>query len=293
MSITTKTNAKEILNIDNADYDTYITNLLDPITDIIEKYCDRAFGATDYKIWVQGYDGYRLYLPQYPINTVSRVAVDKVDVVDVECQVSGATRAYVSVTSTGITFGHVTSAGASSSTTLAFADYATLILLAAAIPASWVMTIKDSDFNNYPSADLIPIQAAPCLDGEDDEYTLEMPYNDIVVKIGDFENGEIEAVDESFPSGRKLVYVEFNAGYTEPDDTEGAEVTGNMPAALQTIAAMMIQNGINSLNEESNSSDRAMKSERLGDYTYTRRDEGIFLTDEIKEQLYPFCKPSI
>lgn len=286
MALTTKTNAKKQLNISATTYDTFIDNLLVPVTDIIEKYCDRIFGVADYKIWVKGYGGKSLYLPQYPINSVSRVAIDKVEVATIECQVSGATKAYVTITSTGMALRYIDSNGASQSeTTLVFSTYKNLTTLAAAMPTGWVMTINDDDYNTYPTLDLIPIQSAPCMDGLDDEYTLEMPNDEIVVKLGDFENGEIESVDEDFPDGRKLIYVEYNAGYTEPVD-EGA--AGNVPEALENIAIQMIWNGIEGMK-----SDRNMASEKMGDYAYTRRDVEVFLTPEIKAALYPFCKPSI
>lgn len=282
MALITRATVKEYLNITDTEYDTYIDNLLDPITDIIEKYCDRVFEAADYKTWIKGWGGTSLYLPQYPVNTVSRVAIDKLEVADIECQVSGATRAYVSITSTGMNLRYVDSSGVSQSeTTLAFATYGTLIALQAAMPTGWVMTISDDDYNTYPTLDLIPIQSAPCLDGEDDEYTIEMPSDEMVVKLGDFENGEIQSVDQDFPTGRKLIYIEYNAGYS------------TIPDALQAIAAQMIWNGINGMDSTSDSSDTTMKSEKLGDYTYTRKDEGIFLTQDIKVRLFVFCKPSI
>lgn len=280
MALTTKTKVKAALGITATTNDTQITNLLDIVDSIIEEEVGRILRAANYRTWRIGHGGGRIYLDNYPINSIVRVARDSEAVARLSSAVSGATHSFVSVNSTGIVYTDVV-AGVVGTNTSLFADFATLTLIAADAPAGWTFTLEAGK-DDYPSIWLKPTQSAPAVNPTFHE--LEFPFNDIQVEIGDYDNGEILAVDDFFPSGEKQFFVAYNAGYVEPVD--GGPENGNVPRALEDIANQMIWNGVEGLK-----SDRSFKSEKLGDYSYTRADaKDVMLTPELKSRLSVFKK---
>lgn len=293
MALTTKTKVKNALGITVTTYDTQITNLLadngsgtDIITSIIEEYVDRILRVANYKVWIRAHGGGNLFLDNYPINSVSRVSTETSFAGTVKSAVGG-THAFVRITPTGITYTSIT-AGVSTSNTTLWADEATLALVAADAPANWTVAIE-SQFQSYPSDTLKPVQSAPAEDPE--FFQLEVADWDAEsgVIIGDYDNGEILIQDDSFPRGAKSLYIEYNAGYTEPIEG-GAD--GTVPGALEDVANQMVWNAVQGLN-----ADRTMKSEKLGDYSYTRADidklGDIILTQPLKNRLSTFRKISV
>lgn len=292
MALTTRTKVKDALGITVTDYDNQIENLLtanftggtDIITSIIERYVDRILRAADYKLWIRAHGGGSLFLDNYPINSVSRVSTDISFAGTVKSSVGGS-HAFVRITSTGITYTSIT-AGVATSNTTTWASKATLALVAADAPANWTVTIE-SQFQNYPSNTLKPVQSAPAEDPE--FYQLEVADYDAEsgVVIGDYDNGEILIQDDSFPRGAKSLYIEYNAGYTEP--TNGSN-DGTVPADLEDIANQMVWNGVKALNK-----DRTMESEKLGDYSYKRAniEEDVLLTPALKKRLNTYRKINV
>jgi hypothetical protein len=282
MPLTTKTKVKEALGITVTTYDTQITDLLPIIDSIIEEEVNRILGAANYRTWRRAHGGDVLYLDNYPINSITRVARDSEAVARLSSAVSGSTHSFVSVTPTGITYTDIVS-GVADTNTSSFASFATLTLIAADAPAGWTFTLE-SGKGEYPSIWLKPTQSAPALNPVFHE--LEFPFTDIQVEIGDFENGKIIAVDDFFPSGRKELFVDYNAGYTTPIEG-GAD--GNVPRALEDVANQMVWNAVKGLK-----ADRTLESEKLGDYAYKRaaidKLGDIILTQPLKNRLSPFKK---
>lgn len=293
MALTTKTKVKDALGITVATYDTQLTNLLsdngsgtDIITSIIEKHVDRILRATDYKVWIRAHGGGSLFLDNYPINSVSRVSTDTSFAGTVRSSVGGS-HAFVRITSTSIIYTSIT-AGTPTTNTSLFSGFLTLALLAADAPANWTVTIE-SQFQSYPSNTLKPVQSAPTEDPE--FYQLEVADYDAEsgVIIGDYDNGEILIQDDSFPRGDKSLYIEYNAGYTEP--IEGG-ANGNVPGALEDVANQMVWNAVKGLK-----ADRTIESEKLGDYAYKRaaidKLGDIILTQPLKNRLSTFRKINV
>lgn len=282
MSLTTRNRVKAKLGITVTTYDSKIDEMLDIVTNLINEYCNRIFGADDYKTWLNGYGTSELFLPQYPINSIDRVSIHKVYVGTVQCSASGATKAYITIDDTQMKFDYMKSDGTRQSDTLAFATYKKMSTLAAAAPSGWAINVQ-SGYGNWPTLDLIRVQSADCLTPI--SFQLEMADEEIGVELGRYDNGLIMAIDNVFPGGRKNIYIEYNAGYTEP--TDSPVVAGNVPAGLESVAIEAVWNGVKGLK-----SDRSMKSEKFGDYSYTRQSNGtdIILTDSLMKRLDPWKK---
>ncbi len=282
MSLTTRNRVKAKLGITVTDYDSQIDEMLDIATNLINEYCDRIFGADDYKVWLNGHGTSELFLPQYPINKIDRVSIHKVYVGQVQCAVSGATKSYVTIDESKMKLDHIDSSGARQTTSLAFSSYGTLTALAAAAPFGWTINVQ-SGYGTWPTLDLVQAQSADCLTPI--FFQMEMADEEIGVELGRYDNGLIMAIDNVFLSGRKNIYIEYNAGYTEP--TDSPVVAGNVPAGLESVAIEAVWNGVKGLK-----SDRSMKSEKLGDYSYTRNggNGDILLTENLQKRLDPWKK---
>lgn len=286
MALTTKTKVKNALGITVTTYDTQITDLLPIVDSIIEEYVVRVLRAADYKVWIRAHGGGNLFLDNYPINLLSRVSTDTSFAGTVKSSVGGS-HAFVRITNTGITYTSITAGVPTNNTTL-WADEATLALVAADAPVNWTVSIE-SQFQSFSSNTLKPVQSAPAKDPE--FYQLEVADYDAEsgVIIGDYDNGEILIQDDSFPQGEKSLYIEYNAGYTEP--IEGG-INGNVPGALEDIANQMVWNAVKGLN-----ADRTLDSEKLGDYAYKRaaidKLGDVILTQPLKSRLSTFKKISV
>src|ERR1051325_1063290 len=160
------TRARAIYNLANRATTTDENNTLDAliaaVTDAIQKYCWRTFAATTYDEIYPGHDRPDLVMRNYPIISVERVACAPAPVVRVTNTSASNQRATVKVTATGVQLIRVAS-GVSSTSTILFADQATLATLATAISAlgnGWSATVIDTTDNLRASADLRALQGA-------------------------------------------------------------------------------------------------------------------------------------
>jgi hypothetical protein len=180
----------------------------------IKEYTGRVLPSTSH---ADRYDGGKqyIYLDNFPVSAVSRVAYGKYCAVKVK-NTGTVTNATVSVSTTAVT---VTKDGSSS--TLAFADYTTLSALETAINAlsGWSAEVVDSNYDSYASDNLLPAWGLYCLD----EYAyLHIPSQ----HLNGFELYEDDGVlyyEGGFPSGHRNVFVDYTAGFsTIPGDIKEA-----------------------------------------------------------------------
>lgn len=74
--LTTLANVKSYLNITDTNSDTIITALIPRITDLIQSFCNRIFGAADYVEFHNGDSQKELFLKNYPVNSVASIYDD-------------------------------------------------------------------------------------------------------------------------------------------------------------------------------------------------------------------------
>jgi hypothetical protein len=140
--------------------DSLISTLITAVSDAIEKYCRRDFTSKSYDELYNGNGDRRLFLREYPLQSVQSVRYRPVTVLKIQNTNTALNqRATVAVTSTGLTLVRVTS-GVSTTSTVAFAGNATLQAVAAAVNAlgnGWsaqVVGDTGGDYGLWPSADL-------------------------------------------------------------------------------------------------------------------------------------------
>ncbi len=184
--------------------------ILDGVDSFVKGYCDRDFESTSYKEYYNGKNRQNLYLKQYPIISIARLSIGRTGMLKVNNSAS-STYATVSVTSTGVVLNKD-----GTTTTLLFADNATLTDIAAAISneTNWTASVLNTTYNSYASTELIQVMGQQCLN-------TSYAYLDIPEEPED----EFEVYDEEgyifkwggFPRGRRNIRVDYTAGYSSAD----------------------------------------------------------------------------
>lgn len=76
MGLTTVANVKAYLGVAGSADDALIENLIDRVTNFIQKYCNRKFTKSNYDEYYDGSGAGYLFLPNYPIVSVSLLEID-------------------------------------------------------------------------------------------------------------------------------------------------------------------------------------------------------------------------
>jgi len=211
--------------------DTLTDALIAASSDAIRSYCQREFTSKLYDERYGGNGYEKLLLNQYPIESVDRVATGRDSVLEVRNTSSTNQRASVAATKDGLTLQRVASGTATTVTSVTWSSYATLTLVAAAVDAlgsGWDGRVIDTDYNNWPSADLYyPQGALQCKDewAGLDIYTEELSDFEIDAKRGTLVR------EFCWAEGYDNYRVIYTAGYTSvPEDIR--EACAEMTAVL-------------------------------------------------------------
>jgi len=263
--------------------DALINQLIPQLSASIARYCDREFYLHDYRDFVDTVFGSILYLPQYPVTRVKRIVRRLWWVMQVKTTRAGLKGATVELSNGEVLtqqWGDVESAAA-----IDLATQDTLTKLKDALEAlageAWQAIIR-SGYENHLSADLVEQPGMPALSPD---YTeLQVPDYDTFFTgyVLTQENGRIEAKCDSFPDGR--VFIEYTAGF-------GTDVS-ELPADLVGLATAIIADAVREATVN-----KGMKSEKLGDYSYTKFDTQVsvdeFVVERYSEQLARWRRVSL
>jgi hypothetical protein len=220
------TRARALYNLNNrtttTDEDNTLDALIAAVSRGIENHCWRTFTATSYDELYPGQDRRELLLRNYPIVKIERVAHGLTPVLRVSNTSATNQRATVKVTATGLELVRVAS-GVASTSTILFADQATLTALASAITAlgnGWSGAVVDASFNLLASADLRALQgayAAKDVAAELKMHTLELSNFEADAELGTLTR------TGGWPGGLHQWRVIYQAGYNAiPDDVQEA-----------------------------------------------------------------------
>ncbi|MBI3406939.1 MAG: hypothetical protein HY040_01100 [Planctomycetes bacterium] len=128
----------------------------------IENHCRRAFVAGQYDELYNGTQSPRLFLRNFPIISIERIAANPTTVLTVTNNSATNQRATLKITKEGLDLTRVASA-VTTLNSLAFSTYTTLSALKAAIDAlgnGWSSTIGAANLESLATADIRPIQGA-------------------------------------------------------------------------------------------------------------------------------------
>lgn len=264
-ALTTQFLFKQQAGVSGSTDDTLILRLIDDVSDAIERYCDRTFGTATYRQWLDGTGTERLLLPQWPVTNAFMVTSDYDDVMTV--MFTGGEEASVSVTDTSVYLHSVSTAGVATDTTIALATYKTVTALHTQIEtvSGWSAVIS-SGMDTRPTTLLRPMWADDATSPISAELTIASDSSKMRISLTS--QRAIESADGfCFPWGRRNIFVWYTAGYTLPVDNAGhtaLTTTGDLPGGL-IVAVNSIVNDVYQARRR----DRTLRSESLGDYSYT------------------------
>jgi hypothetical protein len=221
MSIISYSEAQAFLDDDIADSNTDFEGVLDAALAFVESYTRRVFDSASYIEHHNGNGLPKLFLNNYPITAIQRVAIGRQAAIRV-CNTNTSSTAAVNVNALGV----VLTYNGIADSTCTFANYATLTLLVAAINAlsasGWSAELADATYGAYLSTELSPAYGKSCIKSQ--YVDLEIPFDGEYSFAVDPDAGILEICD-GWPWGYRNVRVDYTAGYAEadmPDDLKFA-----------------------------------------------------------------------
>jgi len=254
-----------------------IERLIDRATDYIERYCNRKLKSRDYTreiYWGSG--STKLILDEYPVTRVSRLSEARTNAFSIKNTSTDTNFCTVEITSTVLRA--IVDGGANDDdTSFTLSSYTTIDDLITAIEAldkGWSCTAIADDTDSRDASEIL-VRPAMFVDNSnlayieivnDDitDYKLLKPTEDrnegIIYYIGEF-NEDLE------------YFVNFTAGYT------------TIPNALEEACIRLV-----ALQYNQSKADPLMKSESLGDYSYTKADFRDTIPPDLKAEIDLFKK---
>ena len=228
--------------------------ILDGVDAFVKSYCRRDFESTAYKEYYNGKNKQNLFLKQYPIISVARLSIGRINGLQVNNSAS-STYATVSVTSTGVVLNKD-----GTTTELLFSAYTTLTLMAAAIggETNWSASVLNATYASYASTELIAIMGLECLNNSYAYLDIpEIPEDEFEVY---HDEGYIFKWG-GFVRGHRNIRIDYTAGYSSgdmPDDIKMAcnilvkfiyqkreeEIFGRKQYSLGAVRAIVLEEGM-------------------------------------------------
>ena len=236
--------------------------IIDETNNLIEKKCGRTFETTTYREWIRGSGTPYIVLNNYPVTRIYHCAASAVDLFTVEG--TGFEVATVSSNNSSLVLTSIATTGTSTENVFNYSTYANVSSLVTAIDAvsGWDAETL-SNYSDSLTASIRPVDSEWALD---EKAYMRGPYLGISVRLCEDSDSIIESIGGGDFVGN--IYIHYVAGYTLPecDDSGGTLSTeGNVPEGLTRVANEIILDTLRQRNEDSN-----MKSENMGDYSYTR-----------------------
>jgi len=264
-ALTSLASVKRWLRITATGDDDFLTELINQVSDRIERICDRRFAAANYREWISGSRQESLRLRNWPVISMTRVGYGATQAISIVYS-GTAVRATVDVYADadggtgGVRCISTTAAGTVTTNDIDAATYPTASTTAAAIEAltDWSATLLEEcmalDLHPDAGGDAKNVTAYLTYPGQDDHTSRYDRRTGLVTFVrgnapgwGDGDDAALHA-----PSGHQNVLVQYRAGYaTLPDDVT--------MLANQLVAAAYHEG----------KSNPQLASESLGDYSYS------------------------
>jgi hypothetical protein len=242
-----------------------IERLIDRATYFIERYCHRKFMSRAYTREIYYGSGHpNLILEQYPVTTVSRISMGRTNALYIK-NTTATNHATIEITASALKYS--ADGAAATSLTLSTAPNTINGLIAAInLIAGWSATLLDSSLGTRKATDLLIRPGMYCLspslayceipDDELTDYQLISPSEDRNYGMLYCPGGWIRGIE---------YFVDYTAGYA------------TAPIDMEDICIRLVVNRYNQSKK-----DGSIKSESLGDYSYTMADVRS-LPDDLKD----------
>jgi hypothetical protein len=288
VNLTTKRKVKTFIGIkqDDQSQDGLLDLIIAGVSRQVAAVCDRVFEQTTYKQWVDGTGSRSLRLPNAPVDRLYGVATHTITVGTIEYSGS-AVLASVDLQPPRLTLVSAATDGTDSTDdiTLTGLTMDELAVLVAAV-SDWALTVS-ANRGSYPATQLQPISAGDAKSTSDIDFEHPDEYEE--ARIMAESDGMIELVRSCFPRGRSNVFVWYRAGYELPSETGGLLDNGTVPQGLELVVNQIVADVLDGAD-----TDGALKSEKLGDYSYTQ--DGSATSTAVKryeKELWPWKRKRI
>jgi len=256
MAITTLANVKEYLGITDTSNDSLLSNLITRVQSLIETYCERTFDSTAYTSWLHGDGTNILYLPQWPVTALTRIAIGRRSAGSLIHSNSLAYSVIAQNDGTTFTVTEHLKSGTdnTASATIAAATSISALMTDLEGDVTSLSSSLASDLQDYPSAELEIFYGREMINGS---LNLILPDKNIQDFRLDTNEGSLYRMT-GWPAGWENVYVAYTAGYS------------TIPGALAQIAIEVIADVY-----QSSSINTTLKREKIGDYEYENAVSGL------------------
>jgi hypothetical protein len=253
--------AKQAIAITSSADDARLQTLISAASEAIETWCGRRFALATYDQKLSGDESGSLWLDQYPVVSISRIAIARRRALTViNTDTAGNQRATVQVKETGLVLTRVIEGVIVVDDSVTWAARPTIEAVASLVRAlgnGWSAE-SVAAFAKWPSVDLRPIQGASSCLGR--RAGIDLYDNELAEFLVDEATGEVRG---AFSPGFKNVRVEYTAGYV------------TIPADIQQACARLVAVWL-----ADSSRTAGLESETTGDYRFTRRVTGAALPPE-------------
>ncbi len=257
-----------------------ISSIITGVSDEVQRHCARDFEKKEHLLWLDGTGSRLLFLPEYPINIIYQMSINREVGAEITFAESLGTNANVDFDGTTLRLIDFDLTGKRNVNEVTITDAQTLTNVKTAVEAftGWSMRI-DANRLNFPSqmirrfsgfahgahqADLV----IP-LDGEQSRVDVESERT--VVRR-----------DGVWPRGTDNVFFWFESGFVLPKDDND----GDIPPGLQMIVNQIVKDVFSASRENT-----VLKSERLADHAVVY-DRGS-ITEVVQNRakaLEQYCK---
>ena len=270
VALCTLPTVKALMGIATSDDDARLGILIGAASDAIERDCDRLLAARNISEWRDGTGTPDIILPEWPLNSVSRVTIGTLDAITVVNNDPLATEAFARVTNTTLEVIILDGANAGTdSVTLGTKTIDTVIAEVNALGKGWAGNAL-SDYGGYRASTLRRAGRRECYGSF---CYFQIPDEGEADYITEYDTGIIHLTGGLFPRGRQNIYIEYNAGY-DP-----------IPGTPQRICADLVADAYYAHQSAPNK-----KKEQLGDYMYEleSRPGWSVTSKDIQHRLAPF-----
>lgn len=290
INLTTKIKVKTFMGLDCTDtsVDPRLDLIINGVSSQVAQICDRTFKLTAYKLWLDGSGRNHLRLPHYPITALYGVSIDVVGVGTAQYTGSGAfASAQFNDNAETFTLVDISSSGAETIKDIDTSGM-TIAELSTSINAqsNWSWSTQDS-MSAFLASHIKPFVGQAKSPSDADFYSADIQ-NMMDSRLSAEAEDVIESRLSGFPMGNSNVWVWFKAGYTLPTESSGVD-GGSVPQGLENVVNMIVRDVF-----RASCKDGSLKSEKLGDYSYTL-DAGA-MNEAVKRyssELHPWMKKRI
>lgn len=255
--------AAEIQTFAGINATTYASELAAIITAVsawVKKYCGRDFIAANYREMIDGNGRREIHLTQYPIIDIRFISDDTTNAMQVRYTGSANVATVEVEDRTSLKLKRQSGGAETTDATLAFSTYTTLTTLVAAVnnTTDWSATRLTTDQDQQDTFRLLPFEGGNArgvwltIETESDPET-DYHVNDVT--------GEITRDFSVWTKGKRNYVAWYSAGY----GTVGSATSADLPADLRMIVWRLVAHAFHNRTHNA-----GMKSEKLGDYSYTR-----------------------